>query len=147
MIHPNHQSGIGAPSTAGSCCTKTRSPGLKPKNGGASASLTGISVVQAHYQGIDVVWRWQQQVYSSRAREWKYWLYEPEGLTPDNRQAEWVGHRLSDLDDIKLAQLLQEAEDHLRQRTCRQRYEAAVFKLPDSRRNIRLGDQELDKAA
>ena len=44
------------------------------------------------------------------------------------------------MDDVKLQQLLQEAEDHLRQRDCRQRYERAVTRLPDSRRGIWFGD-------
>ena len=68
-------------------------------------------------------------------------------LTPTRPPTEWVGLRLCLLDDIKIAQLLQEAEDHLRQRTCRQRYEDAVFRLPDSRRNIRPGEENLDNAA
>ena len=38
------------------------------------------------------------------------------------------------MDDVRLQQLLQEAEEHLRARSCRQRYERAVVRLPDSRR-------------
>ncbi len=44
--------------------------------------------------------------------------------------------------DQRLAQLLQEAEDHLKKRSCRSRYESSVIRLPDSRRNIWLKDDE-----
>lgn len=39
--------------------------------------------------------------------------------------------------DTRLAVLLQDAEMHMRQMTCRERYERATSRLPDSRRNIR----------
>lgn len=39
-----------------------------------------------------------------------------------------------------LERLLQDAVDHRRQLTCRQRYEGAVDRLPDARRNIRYGE-------
>ena len=51
------------------------------------------------------------------------------------------------MEDVRIAQLLQEAEEHLRQRNCRARYERAVSRLPDSRRNIKLGDEYIDRAA
>ena len=51
------------------------------------------------------------------------------------------------MDDNKLKLLLQDAEEHLQRRSCRARYEAAVVRLPDSRRNIRFGETDLyDKA-
>ena len=46
------------------------------------------------------------------------------------------------LDDLKLKLLLQDAEDHMRRLSCRQRYEHATSRLPDSRRNIRLGEEK-----
>lgn len=46
------------------------------------------------------------------------------------------------MDDKRLQLLLQEAEDHLRQRDCRARYERAVTRLPDSRRGIWYGDDK-----
>ena len=46
------------------------------------------------------------------------------------------GHLGNAMDDVRLQQLLQEAEEHLRARSCRQRYERAVVRLPDSRRGI-----------
>ena len=39
--------------------------------------------------------------------------------------------------DDQLKFLLQAAEDHMRRLSCRQRYEQATSRLPDSRRNIR----------
>ena len=51
------------------------------------------------------------------------------------------------MEDARIAQLLQEAEDHLRQRDCRARYERAASQLPDSRRNIKLGDEYIDQPA
>ena len=57
------------------------------------------------------------------------------------------GHHWVFMDDNKLKLLLQDAEEHLRQRSCRARYEAAAVRLPDSRRNIRFGETGLyDKA-
>ena len=53
------------------------------------------------------------------------------------------GHLGNAMDDVRLQQLLQEAEEHLRARSCRQRYERAVVRLPDSRRGIRFGDDKL----
>ncbi len=50
------------------------------------------------------------------------------------------GYRGNAMDDVRLQQLLQEAEEHLRARSCRQRYERAVVRLPDSRRGIWFGD-------
>lgn len=50
------------------------------------------------------------------------------------------------MDDKRLQLLLQDAEDHLRQMTCRQRYERATNRIPDARRNIRAGDERLDAA-
>ena len=51
------------------------------------------------------------------------------------------------MDDNKLKLLLQDAEEHLQRRSCRARYEAAIVRLPDSRRNIRFGETGLyDKA-
>ena len=49
------------------------------------------------------------------------------------------GHLGNVMDDVRLQQLLQEAEEHLRARSCRQRYERAVVRLPDSRRGIWFG--------
>lgn len=46
------------------------------------------------------------------------------------------------MDDLKLKLLLQDAEDHMRRLSCRQRYEQATSRLPDSRRNIRLGEEK-----
>ena len=46
------------------------------------------------------------------------------------------------MDDVRLQQLLREAEEHLRSRSCRQRYERAVVRLPDSRRGIWFGDDK-----
>ena len=46
------------------------------------------------------------------------------------------------MSEARIAQLLQEAEEHLRQRNCRQRYERAVERLPDSRRGIWYGDDK-----
>lgn len=46
------------------------------------------------------------------------------------------------MEDVLIQQLLQDAEDHLRQRDCRARYECAVAQLPDSRRGIRLKDND-----
>ena len=46
------------------------------------------------------------------------------------------------MSEARIAQLLQEAEEHLRQRNCRQRYERAVERLPDSRRRIWYGDDK-----
>lgn len=46
------------------------------------------------------------------------------------------------MDDLKLKLLLQAAEDHMRRLSCRQRYEQATSRLPDSRRNIRLGEEK-----
>ena len=46
------------------------------------------------------------------------------------------------MDDLKLKFLLQDAEDHMRRLSCRQRYEQATSRLPDSRRNIRLGEEK-----
>ena len=46
------------------------------------------------------------------------------------------------MEDVRIQQLLQDAEDHLRQRDCRARYERAVAQLPDSRRGIRLKDKD-----
>ena len=39
------------------------------------------------------------------------------------------GHLGNAMDDVRLQQLLQEAEEHLRARSCRQRYERAVVRL------------------
>ena len=39
-----------------------------------------------------------------------------------------------------LERLLEEAESHRRKLSCRARYEGAVDRLPDARRNIRYGD-------
>ena len=44
--------------------------------------------------------------------------------------------------DQRLEQLLQEAAEHLKRRSCRSRYESSVIRLPDSRRNIWLKDDE-----
>ena len=52
------------------------------------------------------------------------------------------GHQGNSMDDVRLLLLLQEAEDHLRSRSCRQRYERAVVRLPDSRRGIWFGDDK-----
>ena len=52
------------------------------------------------------------------------------------------GHQGNGMDEVRLQQLLQEAEDHLRARSCRQRYERAVVRLPDSRRGIWFGDDK-----
>lgn len=46
------------------------------------------------------------------------------------------------MDDLNLKLLLQDAEDHMRRLSCRQRYEQATSRLPDSRRNIRLGEEK-----
>ena len=46
------------------------------------------------------------------------------------------------MDDVRMQKLLQEAEEHLRARSCRQRYERAVVRLPDSRRGIWFGDDK-----
>jgi hypothetical protein len=46
------------------------------------------------------------------------------------------------MSEARIAQLLQEAEEYLRQRNCRQRYERAVERLPDSRRGIWYGDDK-----
>ena len=46
------------------------------------------------------------------------------------------------MSEARIAQLLQEAEEYLRQRNCRQRYERAVARLPDSRRGIWYGDDK-----
>ena len=46
------------------------------------------------------------------------------------------------MDDLKLKLLLQDAEDHMRRLSCRQRYEQATSRLPDSRRNIWLGEEK-----
>ncbi|AII49212.1 hypothetical protein KR52_08655 [Synechococcus sp. KORDI-52] len=51
-------------------------------------------------------------------------------------------HQGNSMDDVRLQRLLQEAEDHLRSRSCRQRYERAVVRLPDSRRGIWFGDDK-----
>ena len=51
-------------------------------------------------------------------------------------------HQGNSMDDVRLQMLLQEAEDHLRSRSCRQRYERAVVRLPDSRRGIWFGDDK-----
>jgi len=51
-------------------------------------------------------------------------------------------HQGKGMDDVRLQQLLQEAEEHLRARSCRQRYERAVVRLPDSRRGIWFGDDK-----
>ena len=51
-------------------------------------------------------------------------------------------HQGNSMDDVRLQLLLQEAEDHLRSRSCRQRYERAVVRLPDSRRGIWFGDDK-----
>ena len=42
----------------------------------------------------------------------------------------------------ELEVLLQEAEEHLRQRDCRSRYERAEVRLPDSRGGYRFGDDK-----
>ena len=52
------------------------------------------------------------------------------------------GHQGNPMDDVRLQKLLQEAEEHLRARSCRQRYERAVVRLPDSRRGIWFGDDK-----
>ena len=52
------------------------------------------------------------------------------------------GHQGNAMDDVRLQQLLQEAEEHLRALSCRQRYERAVIRLPDSRRGIWFGDDK-----
>ena len=52
------------------------------------------------------------------------------------------GHQGNAMDDVRLQQLLQEAGEHLRARSCRQRYERAVVRLPDSRRGIWFGDDK-----
>ena len=52
------------------------------------------------------------------------------------------GHQGNAMDDVRLQQLLQEAEDLLRSRSCRQRYERAAVRLPDSRRGIWFGDDK-----
>ena len=44
--------------------------------------------------------------------------------------------------DQRIEQLLQEAENHLKKQSCRARYERSVIRLPDSRRNIWLKDDE-----
>jgi len=44
--------------------------------------------------------------------------------------------------DQRIEQLLQEAENHLKKQSCRARYERSVIRLPDSRRNIRLGEEK-----
>ena len=46
------------------------------------------------------------------------------------------------MSEKELEVLLQEAEEHLRQRDCRSRYERAVIRLPDSRRGYRFGDDK-----
>jgi hypothetical protein len=46
------------------------------------------------------------------------------------------------MSDQELEVLLQEAEEHLRQRDCRSRYERAVVRLPDSRRGYRFNDDK-----
>ena len=43
-------------------------------------------------------------------------------------------------EDQRIDQLLRDAEQHMRQRNCRQRYERAIERLPDSRRGIWYGD-------
>jgi len=52
------------------------------------------------------------------------------------------GHQGNAMDDVRLQMLLKEAEEHLRARSCRQRYESAVIRLPDSRRGIWFGDDK-----
>ena len=52
------------------------------------------------------------------------------------------GHQGNSMDHVRLELLLQEAEDHLRSRSCRKRYERAVVRLPDSRRGIWFGDDK-----
>ena len=46
------------------------------------------------------------------------------------------------MSEKELDALLQEAEEHLRQRDCRSRYEKAVARLPDSRSGYRFGDDK-----
>ena len=44
--------------------------------------------------------------------------------------------------DQKLERLFQDAEEHLRNQSCRSRYERSVIRLPDSRRGIWFGDDK-----
>ena len=44
------------------------------------------------------------------------------------------------MSDSLLERLLEEAVAHRRKLSCRARYEGAVDRLPDARRNIRYGD-------
>lgn len=44
--------------------------------------------------------------------------------------------------DEQLMLLLQQGEEHLRNQSCRLRYERSVVRLPDSRQGIRFKDEK-----